>query len=68
MLDLNLIRADPAGVLAALARRDPGLGPRVQEVLALDARRRRVLPELEALRAERNRASDEIARGTTRGR
>ena len=60
MLDLNLIRADPAGVLAALARRDPGLGPRVQEVLSLDARRRRVLPELEALRAERNRASDEI--------
>jgi len=47
--------------VAALARRDPGLGALVAEVVALDARRRQVLPELEALRAERNRASDEIA-------
>ena len=61
MIDLNLIRADPAAVVAALARRDPGLASRVAEVAALDARRRQVLPELEALRAERNRASDEIA-------
>ena len=46
---------------AALARRDPALGARVDEVLALDSRRRAILPELESLRATKNQASDAIA-------
>jgi seryl-tRNA synthetase len=48
-------------VRAALARRDPALDARLDEILELDARRREVLPELESLRAQKRRASDEIA-------
>jgi seryl-tRNA synthetase len=59
MLDLKVIRRDPEGVRAALARRgdDPGL----DRVLELDARRRAILPELEGLRAEQNEANQAIA-------
>ena len=42
MLDLKLIRSDPERVKAALARR--GAAERVDELLALDARRRELLP------------------------
>jgi seryl-tRNA synthetase len=48
-------------VRAALARRDPALDATLDEILELDARRREILPELESLRAEKRRASDEIA-------
>jgi seryl-tRNA synthetase len=48
-------------VRVALARRGPGLGARLDEILALDARRREILPELESLRARKRAASDEIA-------
>ena len=41
-LDLKLIRSDPEGVKAALARR--GAAEEVDELLALDARRRELLP------------------------
>jgi seryl-tRNA synthetase len=47
-------------VRAALARRDPALPARVDEILALDGVRREILPELESLRAHRRRVSDEI--------
>src|SRR3954468_19571729 len=59
MLDLKVIRRDPEGVRAALARRgdDPGL----DRVLELDARRRAILPDLEGLRAEQNDANQAIA-------
>ncbi len=46
---------------AALARRDPALGACIDEVLALDERRRAILPALESLRATKNQASDAIA-------
>ena len=59
MLDLRLIRAEPDAVRAALARRGAAEG--VDRVLELDARRRELLPELEALRAKKNSASDAIA-------
>jgi len=48
-------------VRAALARRDPGLAAQIDGILALDADRRAILPELELLRARKRRASDEIA-------
>src|SRR3954470_7864485 len=59
MLDLKVIRRDPEGGRAALARRgdDPGL----DRVLELDARRRAILPDLEGLRAEQNDANQAIA-------
>jgi seryl-tRNA synthetase len=61
MLDLRRLRAEPDEVRAALARRHDGSDERLDEVLALDERRRAVLPELEALRARKNAASEAIA-------
>ncbi|MFN8205222.1 MAG: serine--tRNA ligase [Solirubrobacteraceae bacterium] len=61
MLDLRRLRAEPDEVRAALARRGDGSDARLDEVLALDARRRAVLPELEALRARKNATSEAIA-------
>jgi seryl-tRNA synthetase len=58
MLDLKLLRSDPERVKAALARR--GAGGEVDELLALDTRRRELLPSLETAQAERNTASKRI--------
>ncbi|MDQ3571239.1 MAG: serine--tRNA ligase [Actinomycetota bacterium] len=60
MLDLKRIRAEPAEARAALARR--GAGEALDELLAADARRRDLLPQVEAGRARRNAVSDEIAK------
>jgi seryl-tRNA synthetase len=59
VLDLKLLREDPERVRAALARRGPT--DALDELLGLDARRRELLPEVEGLRAEQNRASQAIA-------
>ena len=59
MLDLRAIRDDPAAARAALGRR--GAAEQLDELLALDARRRELLPETEGRRAQQNQASEEIA-------
>jgi seryl-tRNA synthetase len=59
VLDLKRIREDPGPARAALARR--GAAEQLDELLRLDARRRELLPEVEARRARRNEASDAIA-------
>jgi len=61
MLDLTLIREHPDTVREALRARQMDPAP-VDEVLALDARRRALLTEVEALKAERNAVSREIGR------
>ena len=49
--------------MASLARRlDPDLPALLREILALDARRRTVLATVEARKAERNAATEEVAR------
>jgi seryl-tRNA synthetase len=58
LLDLKLIRSDPERVKAALARR--GAGAQVDELLALDGRRRELLPEIENAQAERKTLSKQI--------
>lgn len=58
MLDLKLIRSDPERVKAALARR--GAADTIDELLALDERRRELLPEIEAARSRRRQASEQI--------
>lgn len=58
MLDLKLIRSDPERVKAALARR--GAAAAVDELLALDARRRELLPAVEQAQAERKTLSKQI--------
>ncbi len=60
VLDLKLIRDDPDGVRAALARRGAGAADGLELVIALDERRRALLPELEGLRAEQNEANGRI--------
>jgi seryl-tRNA synthetase len=58
VLDLREIRRDPDRARAALARR--GDAGALDEALSLDDRRRELLPELEALRADKNQASKRI--------
>jgi seryl-tRNA synthetase len=63
MLDINLIRTQPDLVKQAVQnRQDAGLVATVDAVLAQDGRRRELLKEVEALKAERNRVSKEIGR------
>ncbi|HEV7494683.1 serine--tRNA ligase [Baekduia sp.] len=61
MLDIRLIRRDPDAVRAALARRGESDVGVLDQVLALDVRRREILPRLEGLRAEQNAANQAIA-------
>ncbi|MEA2253952.1 MAG: seryl-tRNA synthetase [Solirubrobacteraceae bacterium] len=61
MLDLRLIRRDPDAVRAALARRDPQLAARVDELTDLDASWREATAASERLRAEQKAASEGIA-------
>jgi len=61
VLDLKAIRADPAPVRAALARRRDGSDARLDRALELDVRRRQLLPEVEGLKAQQNAASQAIA-------
>jgi seryl-tRNA synthetase len=58
MLDLKAIRSDPERFKAALARR--GAAEQVDELVALDARRRELLPEVENAQAERKTLSKQI--------
>ena len=59
MLDLRAIRDDPGPAREALARR--GAAEALDELIALDSRRRELLPEVEGRRARQNQASEEIA-------
>jgi seryl-tRNA synthetase len=60
MLDINLLREQPDRVKAAVANLNAEAP--IDEILHLDARRRELLTEVEALRAERNAVSKEIGR------
>ena len=63
MIDIRRLRQDPEGVRTALARRlDPALDKAIDQLLALDVRRRELLTSVETLKAERNTMSDEVAR------
>jgi seryl-tRNA synthetase len=65
MLDLKLIRSEPERVKAALARR--GAAEQVDELLALDTRRRQLLPEVESAQAERKTLSKQIGEAKGKG-
>ena len=63
MIDIKRLRQDPEGTRARLLRRgDDSLGPLLDEMLQLDRQRRELLTRVESLKAERNAASDEVAR------
>ncbi len=61
MLDIKLLREQPAWVKAQLARTGTD-GSLVDEVLAYDEQRRALLQEVEGLKAERNAASKAISK------
>ena len=60
MLDISLIREQPEMIKRAM--QDLNADAPIDAILALDARRRELLTQTEALRAERNAASKEISR------
>ena len=62
MLDLKLVRDDPERVKAALAKRGPGVAEQVDRLLEADTARRRLVTEVDALRAEQKRRGKEVAR------
>ncbi len=67
MLDLRTLRSDPDAALERLERRgDPEIPTLVQDALRHDEERRRIIAEVEELKAERNTASKEI--GARKGR
>jgi seryl-tRNA synthetase len=61
MLDLNLIRENPDLVRTALKNRQMDPSP-VNEILRHDEKRRSLLTQVEALKAERNAVSKEIGK------
>ena len=65
MLDLKLIRSDPERVKRALARR--GAAEQIDALLALDTRRRELLPQIEGAQAERKSLSKQIGEAKQRG-
>ncbi|NNU81864.1 serine--tRNA ligase [Halovulum dunhuangense] len=65
MHDIRLIRDNPEGFDARLARR--GEEGWSQDILAIDARRREAILAAETAQAERNRASKEIGAAKARG-
>ncbi len=60
VLDIKLIRDKPDFVRARLATRGAGEEARIDELLQLDEQRRKLLGEVESLKAQRNRVSKEI--------
>ncbi|MCW2277578.1 serine--tRNA ligase [Heliophilum fasciatum] len=60
MLDIKFVRANPALVQEALDKRGAKIS--LDDFLAMDQKRRAILVEVEGLKAERNRVSQEIAR------
>jgi seryl-tRNA synthetase len=63
VIDVRRLRNDPDGCRASLARRgDAAVLAQLDRILELDRLRRELVTRTEALKAERNAASDEVAR------
>ena len=58
MIDIRLLRTEPDTVREALEKRHAPID--LDEVLGIDARRRQLVYEMEQLRADQNKASEEI--------
>jgi len=60
VLDIKLIREKPDFVRQRLAARGAGDEAKIDDLLKLDEQRRKILAEVETLKAQRNRVSKEI--------
>jgi seryl-tRNA synthetase len=67
MLDPALLRDKPDAVREALQNRGVDLTAELEDLAALESRRRRLLPELEGLKREQNTSGDEVARAKRQG-
>src|SRR5687768_9407407 len=67
MLDPAFLRDNIDATRAALRKRGVDLSSELDELASLEARRRRLLPELEGLKREQNTAGDEVARAKRQG-
>ncbi|MEG2377697.1 MAG: serine--tRNA ligase [Clostridia bacterium] len=60
MLDIKVIKDDPARVKAALARRNKDFSAEIDRIVALDLARRDIIGRVETLKAEQNAVSKKI--------
>jgi seryl-tRNA synthetase len=67
MLDPAYLRDNLEAVQQALPHRGADLKKELEELATLEARRRRLLPEIEGLKREQNTAGDEVARAKRQG-
>ena len=67
MLDPALIRDHLETVRAALQNRGVDFSAELAELTTLEAERRRLLPEVEGLQREQNKAAEEVARAKKQG-
>ena len=67
MIDPAFLKDNLAAVRTALASRGVDLTRELEEIAALESRRRRLIPELEGLKREQNTAADEVAKAKRRG-
>src|SRR5262245_25309351 len=67
MLDPAILRDNLDALRAALDKRGLDMASELDELVTLESRRRRILPELEGLKREQNAAADEVARAKRQG-
>jgi seryl-tRNA synthetase len=67
VIDPAFLRDNLEAVRAALANRGVDMAHELEDLAALESRRRRLLPELEGLKREQNAAADEVARAKRQG-
>jgi seryl-tRNA synthetase len=67
MLDPTYVREHADAVRAGFANRGLRADQELEQLATLEARRRRLIPELEGLKREQNAAGDEVARAKRQG-
>ena len=67
MIDPGFVRDNPDAVRAGLAKRGGDFSRELEELVALETQRRRLLPEVEGLKRQQNAAGDEVARAKRQG-
>ena len=67
MVDPGLLREQMDVLRAAFSRRGLKADAELEQLATLEARRRRLIPELEGLKREQNAAGDEVARAKRQG-
>jgi len=68
MLDPALVRDHMDDVRRGLRNRGLNLDAELEQLATLEARRRRLIPEIEGLKREQNAAGDEVARAKRQGK